>query len=355
MGKIGVGVIGASIGGWTSLSHVPALRASPDFELRAISTSRRESADAAAREFGVEAAFDDHRALLAHPGVDVVVVAVKVAHHHELVSDAIAAGKTVYSEWPLAVDLAEAEDLVERARTAGVRTAVGLQGRYAPEIARARELVRDGHIGRVLGTVLVGSGMVWGPETVRSKAYWYDRASGSTLLEGAVVHAVDALTTTLGEFARFSANLVVGRDVVSIADEGVVVPVTAPDQVSLIGTLDSGAAASVTYRGGTSRGDNFRWEINGTDGDLVLTADWGNVQVADLTLAIGRGGDTTVTPVDLPPTGLTGPARNVAALYTHLAADLRDGTHTVPDFEYALSRHRLVADVVRSSQTGARA
>jgi predicted dehydrogenase len=38
MSKIGVGVIGASSGGWASLSHVPALKASPDFDLRAIST-----------------------------------------------------------------------------------------------------------------------------------------------------------------------------------------------------------------------------------------------------------------------------------------------------------------------------
>ncbi|HWO58616.1 MAG TPA: Gfo/Idh/MocA family oxidoreductase [Umezawaea sp.] len=352
MDRIGVGVIGASVGGWASVSHVPALRSSPDFELRAISTSRRASADAAAREFGVAAAFDDHRDLLAHPGVDVVVVAVKVAHHHELVVDALAAGKVVYSEWPLAVTAEEAEDLVVRADAAGARTVVGLQGRYAPEVVRARELVLGGHIGRVLGTAVVGSGMVWGPEATGATAYWLDRDGGATPLTAAALHAVDVLAATLGEFTSLSANLVVGRDEVSV--DGVATPVTAPDQVAVIGTLAGGAAASVFYRGGASRGDNFRWEINGTDGDLVLTADRGNVQTADLTLWAGRGADAVVTPIEVPKTGPEGPARNVAALYANLARDLRDGTRTVPDFRHALERHRLVAAVERSSDTGLR-
>ncbi|WP_330247746.1 MULTISPECIES: Gfo/Idh/MocA family oxidoreductase [unclassified Streptomyces] len=361
MNTIGVGIIGGSQGGWASISHIPALKALPDFELRAVSTSRQESANAAGKEFGVEATFDNHADLLAHPGVDVVVVAVKVPHHRELISAAIDAGKTVYAEWPLALNLAEATELTRRAEAAGVRTAIGLQGRYHPELRYARRLVEDGRIGRVLGTSMVASGMVWGGETTRAHAYWYDRTQGATSLSGAALHAIDALNVTLGQFGHLSADLVLGRTQVTVTDDGnTVVPVTAPDQVSLIGTLDSGAAASVFYRGGTSRGDNFRWEINGTDGDLVLTAPWGNLQVTDLTLQAGFGTDTTVSPLEVPaaystdiPTGLTGPARNVAALYTHLGRDLREGTRTVPDFAYAHTRHQLLDAINRSSTEGA--
>ena len=55
MDKIGVGIIGASPRGqsWAVLAHIPALRASPDFELRAVSTSNLASAQAAAERFGV--------------------------------------------------------------------------------------------------------------------------------------------------------------------------------------------------------------------------------------------------------------------------------------------------------------
>ncbi|SDN26804.1 Gfo/Idh/MocA family protein [Streptomyces wuyuanensis] len=358
MSTIGVGIIGGSPGGWASISHIPALKAVPDFELRAVSTSRRESAEAARREFGVEAAFDHHAALLAHPGVDVVVVAVKVRHHRELISAAIDAGKTVYSEWPLALNLAEATELTRRAEAAGVRTVVGLQGRYHPELRYARRLIEDGRIGRVLGTTLVASGMVWNGQTTKAHSYWYDDTQGATPLSGAALHAIDALNVTLGEFGHLSADLVRGRTEVTVTDNGnTVIPVTAPDQIALIGTLYNDAAASVFYRGGTSRGDNFRWEINGTDGDIVLTAPWGNIQVTDLTLQAGFGEDTTVSTLEVPaeysddiPAGLTGPARNVAALYTHLGRDLREGTHTVPDFAYAHNRHRLLDAIANASR-----
>lgn len=147
-----------------------------------------------------------------------------------------------------------------------------------------------------------------------------------------------------------------GRTEVTVTDDGnTVFPVTTPDQISVIGTLENGAAASVFYRGGASRGDNFRWEINGTDGDIVLTAPWGNIQVTDLTLEAGFGEDATVSKLEVPaeysagiPDGLVGPARNVAALYTHLGRDLREGTRTAPDFTYAHTRHRLM-DAIRDS------
>ena len=118
MKSIGVGIIGASPGaGWAAATHVPALQALPQYDLRAVATSRAESARRAAAEWSVDA-FDDPRQLIAHPGVDLVVVAVKVPDHHELVTQALAAGKMVFSEWPLGVDLAQAEDLTARAAAA---------------------------------------------------------------------------------------------------------------------------------------------------------------------------------------------------------------------------------------------
>jgi hypothetical protein len=58
--------------------------------------------------------------------------------------------------------------------------------------------------------------------------------------------------------------------------------------------------ASILFRGAAWRGDNLRWEINGNEGDLVLTAANGNFQVADLKLEAGRGDQASVGPVELP-------------------------------------------------------
>lgn len=359
MSPTGVGIIGT--GAWASRSHIPVIQASPAFELRAVSTSRRASADAASARYGIPG-YDDYRRLIEHPGVDLVVVAVQVAQHFEVIKAALEAGKAVYSEWPLATGLAEAEQLAALARRTGARTVTGLQGRYAPEVRYARDLIRDGYVGDVLGTTMVGSGMVWGGDVARHQAYWFDKAAGATTLTSAALHALDPLHFVLGEFGTVTANLVVGRKETTVIEDGTRIPVTAPDQVALIGTLESGAAASVFYRGGTSRGDNFRWEINGTDGDLVLTAAWGNMQVAPLTLAGGRGPETSAAPLEVParylrdmPAEFAGtPAAGVAHLYADLARDLADGTRTVPDFELALARHHLIDAIENSSVTGAR-
>ncbi|MGQ5259952.1 Gfo/Idh/MocA family protein [Micromonospora sp. ZYX-F-536] len=359
MTPTGVGIIGASTSGWASIAHVPAIAATPEFALRAVSTSRASSAQAAAAKYGVPA-YHDHRQLIAHPDVDLVVVSVKVTEHLKLISAALDAGKMVYSEWPLGNGLAEAQQLADQAAKAGVRTVVGLQGRYAPEVRLARDLIRDGYVGTVLGTTMVGSGMAWGGAVADpAQAYWFDNANGASPLTSATLHALDPLHVVLGEFDSVAANLVVGRKQATLAD-GSSIPVTVPDQVAVIGTLTGGAAASVFYRGGASRGDNFRWEINGTEGDLVLTADWGNVQVAQLTLAGGRGTDGAVRPLEVPASYLDGvPAElsrsvagGVARLYRQLARDLADDIRTVPDFAHALGRHRLIDAVERASATG---
>src|SRR5256714_3524381 len=107
------GIIGANPDrGWAAQAHIPALKSlADDFEIRALSTSRRESADAAGKRFGVPLAFDNHRDLVQSADVDVVAITVKVPHHFELASAALDAGKAVYCEWPLGAGLKEAESL----------------------------------------------------------------------------------------------------------------------------------------------------------------------------------------------------------------------------------------------------
>src|SRR5437868_12344479 len=89
--KIRVGIIGANPDrGWAAQAHIPALTSlSDDFEITALSTSRRESADAAGERLGVSAAFDNHLELVKSRAVDVVAVTVKVPHHLELATAAL--------------------------------------------------------------------------------------------------------------------------------------------------------------------------------------------------------------------------------------------------------------------------
>src|SRR5438552_17905178 len=120
--KIRVGIIGANPDrGWAAQAHIPALRSLPDdFEITALSTSRRESADAAGKRFGVPLAFDNTQDLVNSAEVDVVAITVKVPHHFELATAALDAGKAVHCEWPLGNGLTDAETLAASAQQQGV-------------------------------------------------------------------------------------------------------------------------------------------------------------------------------------------------------------------------------------------
>src|SRR5436190_5144320 len=202
---LGVGIIGVSpVRGWAATAHIPALRALPNYETRALSAHNDESARAAGQAFGVSAVFSEHEQLVTQPDIDVVAVTVKVPHHRELVSAALAAGKAVYCEWPLGRDLDEARAMAALAADQGARTVVGLQGRQAPAIQFVQELLGDGYVGEVLSTTMVGLS-VPGDVVGQANAYMLEGTNGANALTIAVGHSLDTLNYVLGEFADLSA------------------------------------------------------------------------------------------------------------------------------------------------------
>lgn len=358
MRKIRVGVIGASPlrPGWAVTAHLPALARLDAFELGAVATSNAESARAAERAYGVPA-HHDARALIDRPDIDLVVVAVRLAFHHALVSNAIAARKMVMSEWPLGIDLDQAADLARRAAKAGVPTLVGLQARMAPMIRHARDLVAQGYVGKVLGTTMVGSGIAWTSVSDSAHAYMFDARSNATLLSVPVMHALDALQFVLGDLSDVRAASAIRNTRISLADTNTDIESTAPDHIAIAATLESGAIASIFFRGGTSRGENFRWEINGSEGDLVLTSPVGNLQVLAPALFGGTQADESVRPLDLPfgdalsGAAMDGPAANVARLYAAFADDLEVGRRgrSAPDFAHATRLQALLETIARAT------
>src|SRR3954464_9399187 len=286
---LGVGIIGVSpVRGWAATAHIPALRALPAYEIRALSAHSAESARAAGQAFGVTAVFSDHEQLVSHPDVDVVAVTVKVPHHRELVSAALAAGKSVYCEWPLGRDLDDARAMAALAGEQGVRTAVGLQARQSPAIEFVQELLSDGYVGEVMSTTMVGLS-VPGAVVVQANAYMLDTTNGANLLTIAVGHSVDLLNHVLGEFADLSAGSDLRRPLIRIEETGEQIVKTAADQIAVIGTLTSGVTASVHIREAVAGGTGFLWEINGTEGTLRVTADAPFPGIVPLTVAGARG------------------------------------------------------------------
>lgn len=353
---IRIGFIGLNPGvHWAATAHIPALKALPDdYEVVGVANTSLASAQKAADAFGLPHAFENAQALVNSPDVDLVVVTVKVPHHRELVSAALNAGKHVYCEWPLGNGLEEAQELADLAEAKGVVAATGTQMRVAPEVEYLRQLIADFYVGEVLSTTLVGSGSQWGAETDAAHAYLYDQANGATLLSVPLGHTLAGMREVLGGFGDISARMINRRKTTYVTDTGETIPTTSHDQVLVHGTLESGVAVSIHYRGGLSRGTNFLWEINGTEGDIQVTGATGHGQIVQLSIRGARGNASKLGPLAPPASAYEGwpdnsVARNVARLYALVAKDIRSGTRSAPSFRDAVALHETIDAIERSA------
>src|SRR6266576_758800 len=121
------------------------------------------------------------------------------------------------------------------------------------------------------------------------------------------------------------------------------------------GRLRDHGALSIHYRGGRSRGTNLLWEINGTEGDLQVTADGGQAQIFELTVRGGNGAQSSLGVLPVPEqyrfSPLRGPSANVAQAYARFARDYREGTHLCPTFDDAVTRHRMLDAIETAAAT----
>lgn len=354
---IRVGFIGLNPGiHWASTAHIPALASLPnDYVVTGVANTSLASSKNAAEAFGLPNAFENAQALVESPEVDLVIVTVKVPHHYELVTAAISAGKHVYCEWPLGNGLAEARELADLAEAKGVVAAVGTQMRVAVEVEYLRRLIADGYVGEVLSTTLIGSGGQWGAETDAAHAYLYDRSNGANLLTIPLGHTLAGMQEVLGPIGTVSAQMINRRKQVHVTDTGETIPTTSHDQIMVHGTLASGAALSVHYRGGTSRGTNLLWEINGTQGDIQVTGATGHGQITQLVIHGANGDASELAPLTPPQEDLAGwpdtsVARNVARIYALIAQDIRTGSRSAPSFRDAVGLHQIVDAIERSAE-----
>jgi predicted dehydrogenase len=362
-----VGVVGANPKrGWAIAAHLPALKAMDDFEIAAVSTTRKESADETAQQFDVPKAYDSWQAMLDDADIDIVAVCVKVAHHDEIVMAAIEAGKHVFCEWPLGLTTAEAEAMRDAADSKGVRHLVGLQGRASPVVNEIKTLVESGEVGDVISTTMISSLNVWGPRLPPAEAYRTQVESGVSALTVTGGHSLDSLSYCLGDFKEVTSLVTTQHKKVEIVGTGEVLDVTTPDQVLVSGMLESGAVASVHIKADMASPTGVLFEINGTKGDIVAATRKPvgiapvSIQRADLTLHIARGRkkEFVEAPVSDAFTQVSsvpdGPPFYTAQLYARLSDSLTNGTPLSPDFSDAARCHATLDAIQRASDTGTR-
>ncbi len=129
---------------------IPAIAATPDATLHAIASRDASKAAAWAQEFGAARAYGSYEDLLADPEVDAVYIPLPNAQHAPWTIRALAAGKHVLCEKPLAATAAEAEMIASAARETGKLVLEAFMYRFHPLTRKIVQLVRDGAIGPIL-------------------------------------------------------------------------------------------------------------------------------------------------------------------------------------------------------------
>ena len=144
--SLGWGIVGP---GWIAGEFAKAVRTHTAQRIVAVSSRSAERASSFAATHGIELALGSTEQLVARPDVDVVYVATPQSDHLATGLAAIAAGKHVLIEKPIAVSAAEARTLAEAGRAAGVLVMEAMWSRYLPQASVIRRLLADGVLGDV--------------------------------------------------------------------------------------------------------------------------------------------------------------------------------------------------------------
>ena len=260
-----VGVVGC---GGISPAYLTAPGRFPSIRVTACADLDLERAKERAHQFGVPTAcgVDD---LLASD-VEVVVNLTPPAAHHALTMRAIAAGKSVWSEKPLAVDRAQAAEATAAARERGVLLGCAPDTFLSPAFQMARNLVDWGAIGKPVGASAFFASH--GPESSHADPAFLYRPGAGPLLDMGPYY-LTVLTSLLGPVTRVSGAAATGttqRVVGSGPRAGDVIEVQTPTHVLAGLTFAGGAVATMMTSFDVWATGLPRIEIYGTGGTLAL-------------------------------------------------------------------------------------
>ncbi|GAA4686312.1 Gfo/Idh/MocA family protein [Frondihabitans cladoniiphilus] len=250
--------------GWIAGEFVTAVHAHTAQRFVGVASRSEKRADAFASTYGIENAFGSAEAMLARPDIDVVYIASPPGAHLAEGLAAVAAGKHVIIEKPLASDAVEGQQLADAARSAGVLLMEAMWSRYLPQSSVVRALVADGGLGEIR-EVLASHGQAInpGPDHRLSRA---DLGGGALLDLG--IYPVQFDSMILGAPTRVTA-------VGAVAESGV-------DSYSSLILSHAGGAQSTLTNSMITRTPNSA-VVAGSEAHLYLAPTFYNPTTLELT------------------------------------------------------------------------
>lgn len=247
--------------GVISRFHLNAIRSIEDAALRGVYDAVPESAQRAAEEYGVQA-YPDYAALLADDTVDAVCICTPSHLHAQLALQAIAAGKHVMVEKPIALTLEDCDAISAAAKRAGVLVGVVSQLRYGQGIARVRHALEIGLLGRITRCDLYMK--YYRPQSYYDSGTWRGTLSmdGGGALMNQGIHGIDLVRYLMGP-----------ADSIYALSSTLVRDIEVEDTLTAIVAWHCGAHGVIQASVGDYPGFPRRIEINGETGTIVMEED----------------------------------------------------------------------------------
>jgi predicted dehydrogenase len=276
MKSLGIGIIGTGFMGKAhAFAYRNALAAFPDIPppfLSTIADANMEVAESFARQFGFENATGDWKSLVADPMIDIVAITTPNALHKEIALAAIAAGKHVHCEKPLAPSVADAREMMEVAEKKGVVTQVGYNYIKNPVLKLAREMIAAGELGAITGfRGIHAEDYMHDPDGPHS--WRLDASGGPGVIADLGSHIISMARFLLGPIAEVTADVetvIKSRPVSRGAKERKEVHVD--DAARLLARFAQGCAGTIEANWiATGRKMQLGFEVYGSKGSLAFT------------------------------------------------------------------------------------
>lgn len=265
-GRVGVGVIGAGV---ISTQYLDNLTVFPDVEVLFVADIDLERARTQAELYGVPGSGTTEE-LLAHPGIEIVVNLTIPAAHVEVAMRALAAGKNVWTEKPIALDRASGRELLAEAAKRGLRVATAPDTFLGAGLQAGKRLIETGRIGVPLTALTLFQGP--GPEAWHPNPDFLYAVGAGPLFDMGPYY-ITTLVQNLGPVKRVAATASTSRDTRVIGSgprAGEEFPVNVPTHVSALIEFESGASAQSVFSFQSSLQRNGFVEIAGSSGTIVF-------------------------------------------------------------------------------------
>lgn len=326
VGMLGFGFIGKVHA--YGYANIPLFFDQTEFRARIthVCTAKAESASRAAALIGAETATTDYRAITENPETDIVDICTPNNLHKDAILSAMANGKHIYCEKPLVVNMAEAREIQAAMNTYRATAQMTLQNRFFPATIRAKELIDEGRLGKILEfrAAYLHSGSADPQAPLKWKL---SGASGGGVIADLASHVLDLTHHLIGDYSALTAQTRIAYpDRPSAADPTKRVTVDAEDSVMILARMKSGAQGQISAsKIATGAEDELRIEIHGSQGALRYNGmDPHHVEFYDATAAGSPfGGVRGWTSIDTgqryeKPAGFPGPKFAIGWMRAHM-------------------------------------